>query len=378
MSATVRASLLLLALVAGCAREAAPAAAPAAANAAPTQPDAKMRPPDTETPRTAFPMVERSGGSMGTPLQLRLALDPAALPAQTDARANAAIDAAIAEVERLDGLLSEWKKGSPLASLNDHPQGGPVVLPPETFALLERALGWSKKSGGAFDPSFASLWGLWRFDPADADRIPTRAQARARARLIDYRQIHLDPATRRVRLGDPAMKIGLGGIAKGYAVDRVVALLRARGFSNFFVKFGGELFLAGTRGDRPWLVGVADPRAKGKFFATLAVENSAFTTSGDYEHFLIVDGIRYHHLIDPATGYPARGARGVSIVAPRAEDADALSTTCFVLGAKKALALVESLPGVEMVMVTGEGKVVLSSGLDGKIDLRALTPYTGP
>ncbi len=311
---------------------------------------------------------------MGTPLLIRVVADPAIPRTKVDR----VVAEAEAEVQRLDDLLSEWKPGSPLQRLNDHPKGGPVVFPEPTFSLLERALGWSRRSGGAFDPSFASLWGLWRFDPGDAARIPTPEEARARARLIDYRKIHLDRATHTVRLEDPAMKIGLGGIAKGYAVDRIVARLRAAGLKNFFVQFGGELFLSGRRGDRPWIVGVADPRAKNRSFAVLAVENSAFTTSGDYEHFLIRDGVRYHHIIDPATGYPARGARGVSIVAPRAEDADALSTTCFVLGAKKALKLVESLPGVEMVMVTGNGKVVLSSGLQGKIQVRPLTPYDGP
>lgn len=329
-----------------------------------------------QPPREGWPVVEHLAPAMGTPLQIRLALDPSA--PQDEAEIQATLAAAQAEVLRLDLLLSEWKPGSLLARLNADPAGGPVVLPEEAFALLQRALGWSKKSGGAFDPSFASLWGLWRFDPGDAARIPSRKEARALARLIDYRKILLDPKTRSVRLKDPAMKIGLGGIAKGYAVDRLVTLLRGRGFSNFFVKFGGELFLSGTRGDRPWVVGVADPRKKGRFFATLALENSAFTTSGDYEHFLIRDGVRYHHLIDPKTGYPATGVRGVSIVAPRAEDADALSTSCFVLGPKAALKLVESLPGVEMVMVTGAGKVVVSSGLEGKLDLRALTPHEGP
>jgi thiamine biosynthesis lipoprotein len=317
-------------------------------------------------------LYEGRAQAMGTELRIDVVLGP-----KVDrAGAEAAFTAARNEVERLESELSEWRPNSPFGRLNTAPTEG-VVLSPEAYGLLERALGWSKASGGAFDPTFASLWGLWRFDAADRARIPTEAEAKARARAIDYRKVVLDPKRQRVRLG-PGMKLGLGGIAKGYAVDRVVDLLRSRGLEDFFVKFGGELYLAGRRGARPWIAGIQDPRDGTRHFAVLALENSAFTTSGDYEHALIKDGVRYHHLIDPATGYPARKCRSVTIVAPRNEDADALSTSVFVLGPEAGLALIKARPGVEVVIVTASGEVVVSPGLQGKVKLGQPIPWTGP
>ncbi len=322
---------------------------------------------------TSAPVLwEGRAPAMGTELRLQIVLD-----ADNDAsKAEAAFSAVRAEVARLEAALSEWRPTSPIARLNQTPTVA-VELPVESFLLVERALAWSKASHGAFDPTFASLWGLWRFDEGDAARVPDAAEARARAELIDYQKVVLDPGRHTIRLG-PDMKFGLGGIAKGYTVDRVVDLLRARGFRDFFVKFGGELYLAGRRGDRPWFAGVQDPRDRSRYFATLALENSAFTTSGDYEHFLIKDGVRYHHLIDPQTGYPARASRSVTIVAGRNEDADALSTAVFVLGPKAGLALIAGRPGVEALIVTGDGEVVVSAGLKDKVRLGSLAASKGP
>ncbi|MCA9551885.1 MAG: FAD:protein FMN transferase [Myxococcales bacterium] len=320
---------------------------------------------------TPPPMYEHTAEIMTTRLVVKIALASEA----ERPRAEAAVAAAKEELLRLDALLSEWKPDSPLGRLNEAPTKR-VRLPKEALELLQRTLQWSARTGGAFDPTFASLWGLWRFSAEDAARIPTPKEAKARAALIDYTKVIIEGDE--VHLGAPGMKLGLGGIAKGYAVDRVVALLRERGFANFFIKLGGELYLAGTRSDRPWVAGVQDPRDARASFAVLALKDSAFTTSGDYERYLIKDGVRYHHIIDPSTGYPARGARSVTIVAQRAEDADALSTSVFVMGPDKGMALVESLPGVEAIMVTGDGRVLLSSGLEGKVQLRPLAPHSGP
>ncbi|MBI2378397.1 MAG: FAD:protein FMN transferase [Deltaproteobacteria bacterium] len=323
---------------------------------------------------SADPMlVEKHSAVMGTELAVRVVVEKDS----ERNKAEAAIEQAEKELRRIEDLLSEWKPESPIGRLNANPTSG-VELPDEAFQMLLRTLEWSRKSHGAFDPTFASIWGLWRFDPGDASRIPTPEEAKRRASLIDYTAIDLDPTKRWVRMKKPGMKLGLGGIAKGYSVDRVVELLRSRGFANFFVKLGGELFLSGRRGDRPWIAGIQDPRNRDAYFATLALENSAFTTSGDYERFLIKDGVRYHHIIDPATGYPARRCRAVTIVAPKCEDADALSTSVFVLGPEKGMELVRSLPGVEAVIVDALGKVSVSPGLAGKLTLKPLTSYEGP
>ena len=317
-------------------------------------------------------LYDHTAEIMTTRLVVRIALDRE----EDRPRAQAAVRAVEQELLRLDRLLSEWKPESPFGRLGARPTA-PQALPEEAYRLLERALTWSRRTQGAFDPTFASLWGLWRFSDADAARVPTEAQAKARAAKIDYKKVHLDPKRQAVWLEEAGMRLGLGGIAKGYAVDRVVDLLRKRGFANFFVKLGGELYLAGTRGDRPWVAGVQDPRDSEAHFAVLGLKDTAFTTSGDYERYLIKDGVRYHHIIDPKTGYPARGARSVTIIAPRAEDADALSTSVFVLG-EAGLALVESLPNTEAIMVTGTGEVRLTSGLAGKVKLKPLAKVVGP
>ncbi len=308
------------------------------------------------------PMHEHVAEIMTTKLVLRIVLKHE----DDRPKAEAAAKAVEAELRRIEALLSEWKPGSPFAKINEAPTRW-HTLPEEAQAILQRALQWSERTEGAFDPTFASLWGLWRFHEDEASKIPTPAQAQDRAKLIDYRKVVLDGAT--VRMRAPGMKLGLGGIAKGYAVDRGVRLLRKRGFANFFIKLGGELYLAGRRPDRPWVTGVQDPRDARRHFAMVALENSAFTTSGDYQRYIMVDGVRYHHIIDPQTGYPARKCRSVTIVAKQAEDADALSTAVFVLGATRGLKLVHSLPGIEAIIVDAEGEVHISKGLQGKVRL---------
>lgn len=308
------------------------------------------------------PMHEHVAEIMTTKLVLRIIL----ANEQDRPRAAAAATQVEAELRRIEALLSEWQPGTPFALINAAPTQSDT-LPEEAQDILRRALKWSERTEGAFDPTFASLWRLWRFHEDEAKKIPSPTEAQARARLIDYRKVVLKGRT--VRMKAAGMKLGLGGIAKGYAVDRAVDLLRKRGFQNFFIKLGGELYLAGRRPDRPWVTGVQDPRDARRHFAMLALENSAFTTSGDYQRYIMVDGVRYHHIIDPETGYPACKCRSVTIVAKRAEDADALSTAVFVLGPQRGLKLVQRLPGIEAIIVDAEGKVHISKGLESKVRL---------
>jgi FAD:protein FMN transferase len=319
------------------------------------------------------PMFEAKAAVMGTQLHVRIVLEGE----EQRPSAREAMTKVVDEFERLEQLFSEWKPNTPFGRLNAKPRTE-IVLGPEAFALVQRSLRWSTMSHGAFDPTFASIWGLWRFDPEDADRIPTQSHAKKMASLIDYRQVLVNQKSKSVRLGRRKMKLGLGGIAKGYAVDQAKRLLRQQGFSDFFIKAGGELYVSGMRGQRPWIVGIQDPRNPSHYFATLALSNSACTTSGDYERFLIKDGVRYHHIIDPKTGYPARKSKSATIVAPRAEDADALSTAVFVMGHKKGMALIETLPKTEAVVVTSTGAVIVSSGLRGKLLFESISSSAGP
>ena len=185
-------------------------------------------------------------------------------------------------------------------------------------------------------------------------------------------KLEVDIAKSTAFLKQKGMRVHLGGIGKGYAVDRAAAILRGRGFNDFMIQSGGDLYVAGQRGDRPWRAGIQDPRGpEGSSFAAMDLTDSAFTTSGDYERFFMKDGRRYHHIIDPDTGEPAHGSRSVTIVARTATLADALDTGIFILGPEKGMALIERLNGVEGVIVTSSNNVLVSSGLAQRLVVRS-------
>jgi FAD:protein FMN transferase len=193
---------------------------------------------------------------------------------------------------------------------------------------------------------------------------------RARLPLIDYRQIEIDDRAGTVFLRRAGMRLHLGGIGKGYAVERGAAILRRAGLVDFMIQAGGDLYVAGSNDGRPWRLGINDPRgADGRSFATVDLTDSTFSTSGDYARFFIKDGIRYHHIIDLSTGQPARGCRSVTIVADSPTLADGLSTGVFLLGPAAGMALIERLPQVEGVIVSSTNEVLVSSGLKGRFRL---------
>jgi thiamine biosynthesis lipoprotein len=186
--------------------------------------------------------------------------------------------------------------------------------------------------------------------------------------LIDYTLVNLDPEDEMVWLHEKGMLLGLGGIAKGYALDRAGEVLREAGFSSFLLQAGGQVLMEGRRGDRHWRVGIRDPRGgPDDYFATLDAENVSVSTSGDYESYFILDGRRYHHILDPHTGWPAEGIRSVTIVAADATLADALSTAVFVLGPEVGMDVVEGLTGVEAVIVDAAGEVHTTEGVRERI-----------
>ncbi len=324
-------------------------------------------PPEADRTRTTGDLTKRVRPVMGTYVEL-------SLPGIPEAEANVAAEAVFAEFDRIDRSMSEWKTGSQLSAVNAGAGLRAVEVDQELFDLLSRALALSRLTDGAFDPTFASMWGLWTFGDDGVRRPPAREEVERRRPLIDWRKVTLDPARRTVFLHTAGMKLGLGGIAKGYATDRAAALLRARGVESFLIKAGGELFAAGTKGGRPWRVGLRDPRGEGSF-AVIDLSDRAFDTSGDYERFFMADGVRYHHIIDPASGYPATASRSATVLAEDATTADALSTALFVMGPERGMALVESLPGVEAVIVGADNQVVLSTGLAGRLLIqRSPTP----
>ena len=311
------------------------------------------------------PLIERSRVSMGSEVHLTAwaADEPAAL---------GAFEAVFDEFDRLDALMSVWKPGSDIERLNRAAGEKPVPVSPEVREVLGIAREASEWTDGKFDVTFGALSGLWKFDHDLDGNIPAPADVAARLPLIDYRKLQIDDRAGTAFLTAKGMRAHLGGIGKGYAVDRAAAILRGRGLRDFMIQSGGDLYVAGQRGDRPWRAGIQDPRGpEGTIFAAMDLTDSAFSTSGDYERFFIKDGRRYHHIIDPATGEPARGSRSVTIVTPRAVVADGLSTGVFILGPEKGMALIERLHGVEGVIVTSSNNVLVSSGLARRLVVRS-------
>jgi thiamine biosynthesis lipoprotein len=266
----------------------------------------------------------------------------------------------------VDARMSEWKETSPLSAVNRASGIEPVEVSGDVFALIRRGIGIGDLTGGAFDITWAALWGLWDFS-ADPPRVPNEDEIRARISLVDYRRIETDDHAGTVFLPEEGMLIGLGGIAKGYALDRTAAALREAGVDSFLISAGGQMMVGGLRGDRPWRIGIRDPRmGPSDYFAHLEVTDTSVSTSGDYERYFMLDGVRYHHIIDPRTGRPANPPdplRSATVVCVDATLADALSTALIVLGREEALALIESLDGVEAVLVDDGAQVHITSGL---------------
>jgi thiamine biosynthesis lipoprotein len=287
-----------------------------------------------------------------------------------DAAAVTAFDAVFAEFDRLESLLSVWRDGSDVVRLNAAAGDHPVPVSVETREVLAAARAVSDWTHGKFDVTFGALSDLWRFDHDQDNTIPDPAAVRSRLPLIDYRFVTVDDRAGTAFVTRKGARVHLGGIGKGYAIDRAIVLLRSHGLSNFLIQSGGDLYVSGLKGDRPWKLGIADPRdPSGASFATIDLSNATLSTSGDYERFFLKDGRRYHHLLDPDAGMPATGCRSVTIVTDSALLADGLSTGVFILGPEEGMSLIERLDKVEGVIVTSSNDVLISSGLKGRLEL---------
>ena len=276
-----------------------------------------------------------------------------------------------ATFREVEATMNEWKAGSPLAEVNRHAGVQSVAVPTDLLACLRAGVEISRRSGGAFSVTWAALWGLWDFR-APHPVPPDPARIAARLPLIDDALVEIDEAAGTVGLPRPGMVIGLGGIAKGWALDRAGAALRTSGLRDFLISAGGQILAAGhSPSGQPWRVGVRDPRGVPEdWFVLVEAKDASVSTSGDYERFFLHEGRRYHHILDPKTGMPSVGLRAATVIAPDATLADGLSTAVMVLGADRGLALVAGYPGVEVVMVDGKGQVLTSPGLAGELVLR--------
>ncbi len=309
-------------------------------------------------PRAEAAVVTDERVVMGTRLEMTVSVDD-------EADAARLFDAVEAEFKRIELEMSEWIEDSPVSLINRNAGKGPVEVPDELFTVIDAAMQVSALTDGAFDITWAVMHGVWDFRPGH-ERMPEDTEITERLPLIDYKKVELTPAARSVFLRDRGMKIGLGGIAKGYAVDRASKVLAAEGVRGSIVTAGGDMRVQGTRDDgTPWKVSIKHPRTKG-MLASLPLSNISISTSGDYERYFFRDGKLYHHIMDPRTGYPARGCMSVTILAPDTMTSDALSTSIFVMGPEAGLELVNRLNGVEAIVVDSNGKILTSAGIDLK------------
>ncbi len=298
-------------------------------------------------------------------------------------RVQEAVEAAFAVFARVDAVMNEWRPDSPLSTLNAAAGSGrPVPLPGDLCQVLRAGRDGAERTGGLFDPTWAALRGVWRFGDGEPPRVPTDAEVARACPLVAWRDLSIDPpgppgsdAPCTATLRRPGMQVGLGGLAKGWGVDRAVALLRSRGLGDFTVQAGGDLYAAGRRGGRPWRVGIRDPRGRpGETFAWLEVSDAAFSTSGDSERYFVVDGRRLHHVLDPRTCRPATASRQVSVLAPTAVEAEILDKAVFVLGGEDGIALA-GRAGAAAVVLTAGNAVLASPALSGRLRVeRAPTP----
>jgi thiamine biosynthesis lipoprotein len=291
---------------------------------------------------------------MGTRVSVELWADDEALGRKI-------VDEVLDDYRRIDAAMSTYKPDSVLSDVNARAASAPVAIDAELFGLIGRALEFSVASGGAFDITYDSVGYLYDFR---AHQHPNDADIAARIGAIDYRHVVLDPAAQTVRFTMPGVRINLGGIAKGYAVEHGAELLRKHGIEHAILNAGGDTRVIGDRRGQPWIVGIRHPRLGDQVFTRLPIVDEAISTSGDYERFFEEGGRRYHHILNPATGLPTEGVLSVTVIGPDATTTDGLSTTLFVMGAVAGLQMLEkSFPDYQGVVVDASGKVAYSSGL---------------
>jgi thiamine biosynthesis lipoprotein len=276
------------------------------------------------------------------------------------------IDMAVAEVSRIENLISDWIPTTPVSEINRNAGIKPVKVPQELFDLVVRAIRLSELTSGAFDISYASMDKIWKFD-GSMTHMPTQEEIEKSVSKVGYKNIILDSKNSTIFLKNEGMKLGLGGIGQGFIADKIKTMLVEKGVVAGIVNISGDINTWGKQLDgEKWKVGIKNPLNKDKIFATFPLEDSSVETSGSYEKYVTFNGKRYSHIIDTRTGYPASGVISVSVFAKSTELADALATGIFVLGVDVGLDLVNQLPGIGCIYVDDKGKIFSSKNIDLK------------
>jgi len=282
---------------------------------------------------------------------------------EDESTARKLIAAAMAEFDRIESTMSTYIADTEISRINDLAAVEPVRVSRELFELIRQSLKLSETTSGGFDITYDSIGTL--YDYRSGTR-PSQEEINQRLGQINYRHVLLDEEATTVRFAVPGVRINLGGIAKGHAVEQVISLLRDAGIQHAIANAGGDTRLLGDRMGRPWVVGIRDPDDEQGLVMRLALEDEAISTSGDYERFFVEEGVRYHHILNPGTGQSAGGLRSVTILGPNATMTDGLSTSVFVAGLEAGVQLIESIPDYEAVIIDKNHGVHFSSGLDSE------------
>jgi thiamine biosynthesis lipoprotein len=294
-------------------------------------------------------------GIMGTRITVELWADD-------EQKANRAIDALLDEMRHIDDSMSTYKSTSEVSHVNAGAADGPMKISKELFDLLVTAKQYSVLTDGAFDITYASVGYMYDF-PKHVH--PDDAQIDKALPAVNYRHVLLDPKNQTVQFSQKGVRIDLGGIAKGYSVDKGIEVLQSFGFTRAYVSAGGDSRIIGDRFGKPWMVGIRDPRkGEGSVITKIPLIDAAISTSGDYERFFEENGVRYHHIIDPRTGHSASKVRSATVIGPYATRTDGLSKTAFVLGPEKAMEIYNRIDDIDAIIVRLDGTVIYSKGIE--------------
>jgi FAD:protein FMN transferase len=279
--------------------------------------------------------------------------------------ANNSIDAAVEEIQRIESLLTTYNENSQTCRINRYAGIRPVKVDAEVFDIIERSIRISALTQGAFDISYGSIdRRFWNFDKT-MQSLPDEASAKQMVRLINYRNIILDAAGSTVFLKEKGMRIGFGGIGKGYAAERAKYILQKKGIESGIVNAAGDLTTWGYQpGGEPWTIGIANPDAADHPFSYLNISNMAVATSGNYEKFVLIGGKKYSHTINPKTGFPVSGIKSVTIISPNAELADAMATPVTVMGIKAGLGLINQVKDMACIIIDDNNKLYVSKNIN--------------
>lgn len=270
------------------------------------------------------------------------------------------IDACIAEITRIENLISDWKSDSQVSEVSQNSGIKPIKVDREVFELTQRAIRLSEITNGGFDISFAAMDRIWKFDGSMTE-MPSEENIKKSVEKVGYKNIILDSVNSTIFLKLKGMKIGFGALGEGYAADKCRDMMLAKGIKAGIINGSGDMSTWGKQPNgAPWKIGITNPFNPEKLLAAVSLEQEAVTTSGSYEKFVVLNGKRYSHIINPATGYPATGLCSVTIFGPNAEMANGLSTSIMVLGKKEGLLLLKKFPDYSSLLITDKGKVIKS------------------